>query len=145
MKPRCPSCAKIHLATEPCMAGVVLVCGGRDYDDCAFVWECLDRVADRVTITAIRHGAARGADSLADQWAKRRGYAVQPFPVTSADWNAKGKAAGHLRNTAMLDAGNVVCVVAFPGGRGTENMIRQAQERGVPVLRCARRPTSASP
>jgi len=131
------------------MAGVVLVCGGRDYADCAFVWECLDRVADRVTITAIRHGAAHGADSLADQWAKRRGYAVQAFPVTKADWDTKGKAAGILRNTAMLDAGNVVCVVAFPvpapGGKGTENMIRQAQERGVPVLRCVKRSTSASP
>jgi hypothetical protein len=34
----------------------------------------------------------------------------------------------------MLDDGTPDLVVAFPGGRGTTNMIRQATERGFEVI-----------
>jgi hypothetical protein len=34
----------------------------------------------------------------------------------------------------MLDEGKPDLVLAFPGGRGTANMMRQARERGVRVV-----------
>jgi hypothetical protein len=33
----------------------------------------------------------------------------------------------------MLDEGKPDLVLAFPGGRGTRNMVGQAKRRGVPV------------
>lgn len=130
----CSWCAHRHDGgPERCLVGVLLVCGGRDYDDRARVWRVLDRVRVRVEIFAVRHGAAAGADSLAGEWARERGFVEQPFP---ADWYPGGKfdrSAGARRNGEMLAAGGVVAAVAFPGGRGTANMVRRLREAGVPL------------
>ena len=90
----------------------------------------LDRVADRVEVAAVRHGCARGADTLAGEWARERGIPEQRY---LADWQAHGKGAGPRRNQAMLDAADVACVVAFPGGVGTADMVRRARAAGLLV------------
>lgn len=53
--------------------------------------------------------------------------------VFKADWNKHGKAAGPIRNGEMLKDADML--IAFPGGRGTEDCIRQAKKKGIPVLR----------
>jgi hypothetical protein len=108
----------------------ILVCGGREYADQRFVFDCLDAVARKHQVTAIIHGAAKGADSLGDQWAKAKGITSLPFP---ADWQAHGKRAGFLRNSQMLSEGKPDAVVAFTGGRGTAMMVKLAKDAGVPV------------
>jgi hypothetical protein len=40
---------------------------------------------------------------------------------------------GPIRNKPMLEEGKPDLVVAFPSGRGTANMMKQAREAGVPV------------
>jgi hypothetical protein len=50
-----------------------------------------------------------------------------------ADWNTHGRAAGPIRNQRMLDEVKPELVVAFPGGRGTADMVRRAREAGVNV------------
>jgi hypothetical protein len=119
------------------MAGPVIVCGGRNYGDYDRVRAVLDRLAKRVEIFAIRHGAARGADSLGGRWARENGYMEQVYP---AEWDRLGKRAGFVRNQEMIDAhdpeipsSRVVAVVAFPGGNGTAHMVRIARAAGVPV------------
>jgi hypothetical protein len=86
-------------------------------------------------VTAVYEGEADGADTCARAWAESRGIPVRPFEVTRADWKEHGKAAGPRRNTTMLAAameeaeivgGDVVLVVAFPGGPGTADMVEQA-------------------
>lgn len=110
----------------------VLVCGGRDYSDKARVFAVLDHYnAESGGFAALIHGAARGADSLAGEWAEARGVPVLAFP---ADWNAHGRAAGYIRNAQMIGEGKPTLVVAFPGGRGTRNMIQQSRDCRVPVL-----------
>jgi hypothetical protein len=79
----------------------------------------------------VRHGAARGADLLADAWAKVRGIPVDPYP---ADWATYGRGAGPIRNRAMVADGNVVGCVAFPGGKGTADMVETCRAHGIPVL-----------
>ena len=70
------------------------------------------------------HGGARGADDLARQWGEISvGIEGVEF---RADWTAHGKAAGMIRNQRMLDEGRPDLVVAFPGGRGTADMVRRA-------------------
>lgn len=110
----------------------LLVCGGRDYDDRAHVWKTLDRVNAKRPIRALIHGAARGADSLADEWAEARLLEVWRFP---AKWGEEWRGAGPKRNQAMLDIGQPHGVVAFPGGAGTEDMVARAKAAGVTVMR----------
>lgn len=108
---------------------IVLACGGRDYDDQPSVYKALDAIHKDHPITKLIHGAARGADGLAAQWAADRDVATIAVP---ANWERLGKSAGMVRNQQMLDLGPDL-VVSFPGGRGTLNMRKLAKEAGVGV------------
>lgn len=77
-------------------------------------------------------GMAKGADSLAIDWAVVNWLRWEEYP---ADWETHGKAAGLIRNQQMLDEGKPDLVVAFPGGRGTADMIRRAEKAGVEVIK----------
>ena len=107
----------------------VLVCGGRDFNDLDLLCEELTDLWDD-GVEAIIHGGARGADSLAGEYARLFGIEEIVFP---ADWKQHGRSAGPIRNRQMLNEGKPDLVVAFPGGRGTANMIEQARAAGVEV------------
>jgi hypothetical protein len=129
----------------------VLVCGGRDYGriprgcpsdqlphygriaerERFLLFEALDNLTSDSVISLIIHGAASGADSFAQCWADSRKIVALPF---KAEWETKGKAAGPLRNQRMLDEGKPDLVVAFPGGRGTADMVRRARAAGIRVV-----------
>ncbi len=108
----------------------VLVCGGRDYLDKTKVFNALNKLQRKHGIELVIQGAARGADELARQWAERHQVPVMPF---IADWSKHGRAAGPMRNQAMLTYGMPDAVVAFPGGRGTADMVQKAKLAGVEV------------
>ncbi len=108
----------------------VLVCGGRDYDDAVRVHLVLDWLHELFEIEAIIHGNATGADILAQEWCIKNDVVDYPFP---AKWDDYGKAAGPLRNTDMLYEGKPHIVIAFPGGRGTADMVAKAKRAKVPV------------
>lgn len=111
----------------------ILVCGGRDYDNYARVQYVLGRNVNLDNDTIVE-GGARGADRLARTFAINYGVDFETYP---ADWETHGKAAGILRNQAMLDTG-IDFVIAFPGGRGTADMIRRAEKAGVEVYKVER-------
>jgi hypothetical protein len=104
----------------------VLVCGGRGYQD----WQTVGSQLDALKPALVIHGGATGADSLAGKWAEQHGV---PCRVEFADWSTHGRAAGPIRNQKMLDEYAPDLVLAFPGGRGTEDMKRRARAKGVPV------------
>lgn len=114
----------------------VLVCGGRTYNDKDRVWRTLDEIAgisEEQPLAAhvvVIHGGALGADILADAWAVTS-YAgiAQYLPY----WKGQGRAAGPIRNQRMIDDGKPDLVVAFPGGKGTADMVRRARAAGIPV------------
>lgn len=110
----------------------VLICGGRDYADEARVHAVLGALhrGERGPIEMLVNGGAPGADALGRQWAEAMRV---PGMTVSADWSRYGRRAGPLRNARML-AAKPDLVVAFPGGRGTANMISQARAAGVEVL-----------
>ena len=107
----------------------VLVCGGRDFTDWGMLCCALDSLLRRPTV--VIHGAARGADTLAGCWGELRRVPVWAF---QADWEKHGHAAGPFRNAQMIAEGLPDLVVAFPGGRGTADMVRQARGAGVRVI-----------
>ena len=112
----------------------VLVCGGRDYDNQERVRRTLDAALEAARsagkVAVIIHGNARGADLLADQYARERSLKVIPFP---ADWNLHGRRAGPIRNIKMLTESRPHVIIAFKGGKGTAHMMKIGREAGVPV------------
>jgi len=113
----------------------VLICGGRDYDNyfefCVGMKQAYDlHIAPR-EIEVIIHGGARGADNLAQLWADEEGYCCLVFP---ADWKRLGNAAGPIRNQEMIDEGKPDLAIAFPGGRGTADMVKRARNAGIEVV-----------
>lgn len=111
---------------------VVLVCGGRDFNDWLLMTLTLDEVdSEDHPISLLINGAARGADKMSTNWALCNGTDYVEYP---ADWDKYGRAAGAIRNRQMLVEGKPDLVVAFPGGAGTANMIKQARDAGVEVM-----------
>ena len=111
---------------------MVLVCGGRGHTDRDYVWRELNRIDEkRGPISVVIHGYASGVDSQAMKWARACGRKVFGF---RADWRKHGRAAGPIRNQRMLDEGKPDLVVAFPGGRGTADMVRRAKAAGVEMI-----------
>lgn len=138
---------------------IVLVCGGRDYVDEVRVRSALTALEHKYLrkFRGLIHGAAKGADRLAKQWQDDRialeyaqcadnrridakgllGWQRNPemwcagYP---ADWEKHGPAAGPIRNQYMLDNNpGIELVIAFPGGKGTADMVRRAKAKGIPV------------
>jgi hypothetical protein len=105
----------------------VIVTGGRHYNDGWRIWDVLREHKAEVIVT----GDATGADYYA------RGFAQQhalKLHVYEADWRKHGTAAGPIRNRAMLDAHPNAIVLAFPGGRGTADCVRQARALKMEVI-----------
>jgi hypothetical protein len=112
----------------------VIVCGGHDYNSPNTVEANLDAIHSQNTITALMQGGASGADKFADDWAARHPD-IQRH-VCHADWKTHGRAAGPIRNARMLEWKPDI-VIAFPGGAGTANMVKQARKAGVYVIELA--------
>ncbi len=122
---------------------ILLVCGGRDYDDREHVFATLDRLNREIgPIGKVVHGAARGADSHADAWAKARGIDVKPY---DADWKRYKRSAGPIRNREMLAKERPTHVAAFPGNDGTADMVKIARAAGVDVIEIDARAPKDSP
>lgn len=109
----------------------VLVCGGRAFANMQLVFTTLDEIRSEFdTKLTIVTGGAPGADRSAYWWAIARGENYRSYRT---DWKRHGKAAGPIRNQHMLDDAQPVLVVAFPGGRGTQDMVNKARAAGVEV------------
>jgi hypothetical protein len=118
----------------------IIVCGGRDFVNVPLLWRVLDQLdsdSGPHGISVVIEGASddvtgpyKGADYWAHQWAMARG---KPTIRQHADWKQYGRSAGPRRNGVMLKEHGPEWLVAFPGGKGTANMISQAQDAGVYV------------
>lgn len=105
----------------------VLVCGGRDYRNWEKFCAVMNAIHAERRATHIISGGASGADEYAYRYAILEG--IQPVQCV-ANWGAHDKAAGPIRNQRMLELGPDF-VVAFPGGKGTADMLKQAKAAGI--------------
>ncbi len=110
----------------------VLVCGGRDYSDDKALFSFMDEFHKKHKIDLVIQGGARGADKLAKVWAKNNDVECRTF---DADWRKYGHSAGPIRNKQMIDEGDPDLVIAFSGDRGTANMIHQAANSFLRVVK----------
>ncbi len=109
----------------------VIIAGGRDFNNyellktkCDYYLSNLDN-AEIVVIS----GAARGADSLGEQYAKERGYKIDSHP---ADWDKYGKSAGYRRNKEMVDIASAAICFWDGKSKGTKHTIDLCKDKGIP-------------
>lgn len=99
----------------------VLVVGSRNFNDYSLLKSTLDNLLVNATNIEIISGGARGADTLAEKYAKDNGYQLKVF---LADWNRYGKSAGYKRNYEMhkyiSEFNDRLCVAFWDGqSKGT--------------------------
>ena len=82
----------------------VLVTGSRNFTANVVMKKALDRLKP----SSIVHGAARGADTLAQNYAKKNNITSYPHP---AQWSKYGRSAGMKRNAEMLEQPPLICLV----------------------------------
>lgn len=115
---------------------VLIVCGGRDFCDTGFEKDCIEQTITKFKLqknnTVIMSGGARGADTIALEWARANEWNAMRVP---AKWNDMGKSAGMARNIEMLELAvrmyaedSQVIVLAMPGGVGTSGMVSYAKK-----------------
>lgn len=112
----------------------VLICGGRDYgvtehERLRIAWQ-LSGLHVEKRFTFVIDGGARGVDACAREFREMAGLEGQTF---KAEWLSYGRAAGPIRNQRMIDEGKPDLVIAFPGGRGTADMVRRARAADIEV------------
>jgi predicted Rossmann fold nucleotide-binding protein DprA/Smf involved in DNA uptake len=74
----------------------IAVIGSRDFADYAKLSQVLN---EQPGVTKIISGGAKGADSLAEQWAKEKGIETV---VYKPDWAKYGRGAGVVRNRLII-------------------------------------------
>ncbi|AOV17982.1 hypothetical protein BJI67_13750 [Acidihalobacter aeolianus] len=109
----------------------VLVAGGTSDNAHSRVYHALYSVHERWSIGCVMHGGSSETDSLAQAWADQQGI---PTEIYAAEWRRLGFAAGPARHGRIFDEGRPDLLVAFPGGRGTPDLVARARASGVPIL-----------
>jgi predicted Rossmann fold nucleotide-binding protein DprA/Smf involved in DNA uptake len=111
----------------------VAVIGSRSFSDREKLYSVLTKNKERIKI--IVSGGARGADTLATQWASDYGVPYLVFPAKWRDPETLvfDRGAGMRRNRQIVEYSDVV--IAFWDGTsaGTKNSIDTAQQLGKPV------------
>ena len=112
----------------------VIIAGGRHFNDYELLQErCLYYLSEKLKThrVIIVSGHASGADTLGERFAEEHNLPCELHP---ANWSRHGRAAGPIRNAEM--AGVADALIAFWDGksRGTANMIRLGQEKGLKVI-----------
>lgn len=130
----------------------ILVTGSRDWTDSAAIYRALYYqrcVAGDIGIVIV-HGAATGADTIADHWGRQFYQGSVTVEDHPADWPHCGPdcrhspkyrdgkrycpLAGFRRNQLMVDLGADVCLgFPFPNSRGTQDCMARARKAGIVV------------
>jgi hypothetical protein len=107
---------------------VLGIVGSRDYNNATDFAKVVNGwIQKNGKPTLIVSGGAKGADELAEIYAKECGI---PLEVIRADWNSYGRKAGPMRNSQIVQ----LCshILAFPShqGKGTQDTMAKAKRDG---------------
>ena len=111
------------------MSKVIVVSGSRGWTDKEIIRQ---RILEAQPTLVVQGGCNKGADKLCREVCEEEGI---PCETESAKWKRYGKAAGGIRNAAMLSAWSPSEVLVFWDGKskGTANMINVAALNGYPL------------
>lgn len=128
---------------------IALITGDREWKSKIVILKALETLPEG---TVIIHGYARGADSIADEVAKKLGFKTVRCPAHWSHNDKKwievygecdstcrqvvGRAAGVIRNKWMADTYCPDRIMAFHNdirnSRGTRNMVEYGERLGIP-------------
>lgn len=105
----------------------VAIIGSRSFNNYALLNETLEPIKPQ--ITQVISGAAKGADSMGEQWASDNQIDTNIFP---ANWSLYGKRAGFVRNEDIIK--NCDLCIAFWDGKskGTAHSISLCKKLNKP-------------
>ena len=107
------------------------VVGSRTFNDYDLLKSKLDQIHNKKPITLIISGGAKGADSLAEKWAKENHIEVLIF---LPEWDKYGKKAGYLRNEDIIKNCDVALAFWDEVSKGTLSSINLAKKYGKSCL-----------
>ena len=81
--------------------------------------------------TLIISGGAKGADTLAERFAKDNNFNIKIF---KPDWELYGKRAGFIRNSKIVDNCDVLFAFQINNSKGTQHSINLAKEKNKEVF-----------
>ena len=114
----------------------ILITGSRDLTDVLLVNDAIQNVVDSSgPVSLVVGDCPTGADRFAREYFRISG-ALDLVDVHYADWTTHGRAAGPLRNQAMVDSGADLCLAFYregAGNRGTRDCVRRARAAGIEV------------
>ena len=104
----------------------VAIVGSRDWSDEERVHAYVRSLPEGTTVVS---GGAIGPDSWAAHEARRCGLAVITF---LPDWKTHGRAAGMIRNSAIVEACDLLVAFWRGASRGTADSVGKARRAGKP-------------
>jgi hypothetical protein len=113
----------------------IIATGGRDFTDKTEVHRLLAMFNPDQLVVG---DCPTGVDFYAREWGDRNvGHPLYTHTkVYRANWADHGLSAGPIRNRRMtLENKDAALLLAFPGGTGTENCVKNAHVAGILVLR----------
>lgn len=105
----------------------LLICGSRNFNNYEVLKKSILSLGLSMKYVMILSGAARGADTLAIQFAEELGLQYKLFPAL---WEKYGRSAGMIRNSQMIEL--ATATVAFWDGKsvGTKDAIEKTKQAG---------------
>ena len=126
----------------------LLVTGSRDWWDWQYVWKTLDSQRKAAfespnEFVLVVGDCPTGLDYWARRWAN---FNMASHEIFRADWITHGKAAGPIRNQAMVDSGADKCLAFILPGKpckGTRDCAKRARDAGIPTWWIGKNPDEA--
>ena len=101
------------------------VIGSRDFDNLNLLGETLSQYKSEISLVV--SGGSKGADAMAEQWAKDNGVETLIF---LPDWAKYGRSAGVVRNHDIIKSCDL-CIAFWDGkSKGTASSIRLCKKYG---------------
>lgn len=107
------------------------IVGSRDFQDYKLLYNKVFELFGIGSIEKIISGGARGADTLAEQFARECSIPLQVF---EADWKTYGRSAGFIRNQKIVAVCDTILAFWDQKSRGTADTIKKAREAGKKVF-----------
>jgi hypothetical protein len=102
---------------------IAAVIGSRGFED----YEQMKAILKDKGLTGIVSGGAKGADTLAERYAKESGL---PVETIKPEWTKYGRAAGMVRNKEIVSKADIVFAFWDGTSKGTKSSIDFAKKTG---------------
>ena len=111
----------------------LMISGSRTITDKEFIFGELDKVYAEHRNLVLISGGAKGADTIAEQWAESHNLVIEQH---KPNWKQHGRGAGIIRNKEMVLASDFVVIFWDGKSRGTKSVIDFCKKQEKPHKIC---------